>query len=112
MKIPEKGKVGKGSPVKRLNAGKPLPAPSALNSKKATPKGSAPVERKPPSAKVRFFQRTFLILLEFAVALCIFALTYSVLLKYFLFEFTHYLNIYVPFRYDKRSDSNFKKVYA
>jgi len=51
LKIPEKGKVGKGSPVKRLNAGKPLPAPSALNSKKATPTGSAPVERKPPSAK-------------------------------------------------------------
>merc|ERR1719295_1078265 len=51
LKIPEKGKVGKGSPVQRLNAGKPLPAPSALNSKKATPTGSAPVERKPSSAR-------------------------------------------------------------
>jgi len=39
LKIPEKGKVGRGSPVKRLNAGKPMPLP--------VKKPTSGVEKKP-----------------------------------------------------------------
>jgi len=42
LKIPDKDKVGKGSPVKRLNAGKPLPLPN-----KKPVGASSTLERKP-----------------------------------------------------------------